>query len=220
MLASHQPGIARWQSRIVKDLSGTPRFEFATDLYNPRVSEALRSAVFDFCEATLETALTDAATAYAGLRGELIAGMEAGELNRELARRVQGVFLDPARAARIAVTESSRATHAGQLELARETGIVKGKKWLASSDCCDLCASLAAMGEIDLDAPFMVHAKGRRAYAVVMAPPAHVNCQCAMTEVVDYAAVQSGALDPGILQFGARVPSRASREAVGMPRAA
>jgi hypothetical protein len=181
------------------------------DLYNPRVTEAIRRAVFDFCQATLDTALTDARRAYQGLRAELIAGLEGGETNRELAARVRGVFMDPYRAARIARTESARAVHSGQLEYARETGIVSQKKWLASSDACDLCLKLAAMGAIDLDAPYFVHQKGHPAYRVVMHPPAHSFCMCSQLDVLNESAIGVASLPrpssysvPGVLRLPRR----------------
>lgn len=190
------------------------------DVYNPRVSEAIERAVFQFCEATLRTAIMEAEEAYAALRPQLKEGHEGGETYRELSRRVQGIFDDPKRAGRIAITESSRAVHAGQMELARETGIVGGKRWLASGDACDLCLKLAAMGTIDLDAPFHVHSTGAAAYRVVMHPPLHPNCFCTTTEIVDYAAVNAGAADLDILRFRARPPSRINREPVMPPMAA
>jgi hypothetical protein len=167
--------------------------------------------VFDFCQATLDTALTDARRAYQGLRAELIAGLEGGETNRELAARVRGVFLDPYRAARIATSEAQRAVHAGQIEYAKETGVVKAKKWLASSDACPLCLELGSMGPVDLDTPFYVHHTGSPAYRMVMHPPAHPFCMCSMTEVIDYAAIGAARLPkpqtssvPGVLRLPRR----------------
>ena len=80
---------------------------------------------------------------------------ESGEGVRfaQLVERVEGVF-DRAtneRAASIATTESTRAYLAGNVQSAKDSGVVTGAKVLLSSDPCPLCEEIAAQGEKDLD---------------------------------------------------------------------
>lgn len=77
----------------------------------------------------------------------------------------------------------SRAYHAGQELAAKQSGVVAGKRWLASSDACERCLALdgkvVALGE-----PFIVLPEGGP-YATVMYPPLHPKCQCSWTEVLN-----------------------------------
>ena len=153
---------------------------WAFDLFNPRVSEYIRSMVFDFVESTLATVHGDLDAAIAKLRGELQTGLERGEAIIRLNARVGVIFNDPFKAARIAQTESSRAMHAGQFMQATDHGAT-GKSWLASADVCELCLRMAAKGTIPIAEPFNVDPKGGT-YAVCMFPPIHPHCMCAMSE--------------------------------------
>jgi hypothetical protein len=74
--------------------------------------------------------------ALAELRSLLKRGLRRGDAVGYLARKVRQIFADPARAFRIATTESSRAMHGGALHAAKENPLVKKKEWLASSDAC------------------------------------------------------------------------------------
>ncbi len=152
------------------------------DVWNVKVEEAVRRATFAFCQSTNDTSVMLLSKALVKLREELIAGLKEGEATKKLTRRVNAIFADPERARVIAHSEASRATHHGQLMLAEESGIVRGKRWLASADACDICLPLAARGEIPLDEPFAVI--GRGPYSHVMFPPAHPNCMCAMEDVI------------------------------------
>jgi Phage Mu protein F like protein len=153
------------------------------DVFNPRVLEAIRDAVFAFCKVTNDTALTDVATAQQQLRQELSQGLEAGESLARLTARVGGIFRDPAKALMIAATESSRALHAGQAMAARESGVCSGLRWLASSDACDLCSPLDGK-EVAFGEAFFVASRGGP-YARVEHPPRHPHCMCTTTEVLD-----------------------------------
>lgn len=167
---------------VTKAVAPTVRVAF--DIFNPRVLDAVRAAAFTFCRETMETARTDLATSLVDLRKLLEAGLPRGESHRLLAKRVLEIFADPARAFRIAVTEGSRAIHTGNLLAAKESGVVRGKSLVASSDACDLCLDVAEKGTIPLDQPFYVEAKGGP-YAVVMTPPIHVHCFCSMNEEIE-----------------------------------
>jgi F like protein len=149
---------------------------FAPDfsVFNPRVLEAIRQAVFNFADSTNRTSTVALAKIGPSLREALATGLEQGESLAFITARVQEIFDDPARAQMIAASEASRAVHAGQLLAARESGVVQGKRWLASSDACDLCLPLDGK-EVGLDEDFAVDARGGP-YARVPYPPRHPHC--------------------------------------------
>lgn len=156
--------------------------EIAFDVFLPQVELAIQRQVYQFVESTLATAWTDAQGAYRSVRRELQEGLSDGEAQRSLFQRINRIFNDPARAARIAVTESSRAMHAGQLLAAQESGVVAGLRWLASSDACERCMELDGE-EVKLGTPFYVDPKGGP-YAVVTHAPLHPHCMCTTEEIL------------------------------------
>lgn len=176
-----------WQ--LNKDFAAQPRINLSFDVFNTRILEALDSAVFDFCRSTLETIRGEVATFRDRLRDELGHSLERGETLKQITQGVQSIFRDPSRAFTIATTETQRAVHGGQLLVAEESGIVKSKRWLASSDACDDCLALVQLGEVPLDKPFWVNPRGG-SYAVCMAPPLHPRCMCSLLEVVDHEALE------------------------------
>lgn len=157
--------------------------KFGFDIYRPESIEFIKTATYEFAASTMATATREANEAIADLRRALESGVSRGETVNEVNRRLFEIFADPNKAARIGVTESSRAVHQGQLVAAQESGVVTGLKWLASSDACKLCLELNGK-VVPLGRPFYVSPKGGP-YAIVTAPPRHVNCQCAATEVID-----------------------------------
>lgn len=163
--------------------AAAPDARIAFDLFNPQVIDAVDEAAFRFCRETMETARSDLADSLAKLRRALRGGLQRGDALRKLAEDVHRIFADPARAYRIAVTEASRAQHAGQLMAAKESGVVKKKSWLASSDACDLCLGIMEKGPVELHLPFWVDSKGGP-YATVHAPPAHPHCLLPETPVM------------------------------------
>lgn len=150
------------------------------NLLHPRVADALSRLVFNFCDETNRTSTMKLHQAFAALRRELQAGLEQGEANDRLAVRVGHIFADPGRAYTIARTEASRAVHTGQFIAAKESGIVKGKKWLAKSDACPRCRALAGK-VVALEEDFGYDA-GAGAYAHVLHPPLHPHCTCTWSE--------------------------------------
>lgn len=144
--------------------------------------EAVDRLTFDFCEATNRASRERLDLALEHLRQELAAGLEEGEVYARLTQRVAGIFADPHRAAAIAMTESSRAMHGGQFLMAEESGIVSGKRWLASSDACELCRGLNGQ-QVGLHADFAVIGSGP--YSRVPYPPAHPHCMCTWVEVIE-----------------------------------
>jgi hypothetical protein len=144
---------------------------FGFDVANPRVVEYIRSQIFFFIDSTNQTSAEL-------LRTALEESRIAGETPVELYRRVQKIFGNPYRSFMIGVTESSRSLHAGELVLARESGVVSGKTWLASGDACDRCLALDGITK-RLDEPFAVNGIGP--YAVCMHPGLHPVCHCSQT---------------------------------------
>lgn len=171
-----------------KNWTGSPGFDLAFDLFNPRVKTAVDEAVFSFCRATNETSTMELGAALDWLRESLKQGLEKGEAIRQLNARVQRVFDDPYRAARIGQSEAARAIHGGQFLADKESGVVVAKTWLASSDACDECLALNGK-EVPLEAPFYVWPKGGP-YAVVLYPPLHPHCMCTYESV--YGEPESG----------------------------
>lgn len=159
-----------------------PSLEIAFDVFLPQVELQLQRMVLQFVESTLRTAAVDAETAYQQTRAELMRGLSEGEALQSLNARVGQIFNDPMRAHRIAMTEASRAMHAGQAQAAAESGIVSGLKWLASSDACERCLELDGK-QVPLGSPFYVDPKGGP-YAVVEFPPLHPHCMCTAEEVL------------------------------------
>jgi hypothetical protein len=148
------------------------------------LATAVRTMAIELCDATLDTAAGNARAAVAKLRQEIARGLASQDTTAELAKRVQRVFRDPARAERIARTESSRALHLGQYHAALRSGVVVAKRWMAFGDCCAECAALDGK-QVDLSAPFLRRAGGRPAYRVVMFPPLHPACRCTWSEVLE-----------------------------------
>lgn len=143
------------------------------DLFDPRVLRAVDRATLRFCEETNATAVGDLKEAIRKLRELLKKGLERGKAIAQLAREIKRIFADPARAFRIAATETSRAIHGGALLNAKESALKLRKEWLASADACPACLELNGVRR-ELDEPFTV--EGRGPYARIMHPPLHPHC--------------------------------------------
>lgn len=167
----------RLPQRVIKNNIGVDY-----SLLDPKVLKAVDAAVLTFCQETNATVTGDLKVAIAKLRDEMKQGLSAGESVRALTARVRTIFTDPARAFRIATTESSRAMHAGQVMSWKETGNVIASRWLASPDACDACLALDGK-EVPLGKPFIILPKGGP-YAIVLFPPLHPHCFCDTTPVL------------------------------------
>jgi hypothetical protein len=150
----------------------------------------LRDLGIDQIALTIPTAQQDrfvasfgASTVYERTRAAIRAGVTGGEALKKITVRVGEIFNDPKKAQRIAMTETSRAMHAGQMQAAQESGIVKSLRWLASVDACDFCLELDGK-EVPIGQPFDVNPKGGP-YAAIYHPPAHPHCMCAAEEVIE-----------------------------------
>ncbi len=170
------------KKRHRKDFGEPPLPVAAFEVFDHRVLEFVRHWTYLFCDSTNQTSQDDVATAIARLRDELSAGLAQGEALQTLTRRVGSIFGDPERAQMIAATETSRAMHGGQLLAARESGLVRGLRWLASADACPKCLALDGK-EVALGEPFAIDPKGGH-YAVILHAPRHPRCQCTNVEVL------------------------------------
>ena len=140
------------------------------DVLNPAILDRLKTMTFQFAKSTNLTSAMRTEAAYAELRRVLSEGIERGEALKTLTGRVQEIYADPVRAQMVAATESSRALHDGQQEAAEEAGITQ-KRWLASSDACEICLELNGM-VIGIGDNFAVDADGGF-YADTPYPPRH-----------------------------------------------
>jgi SPP1 gp7 family putative phage head morphogenesis protein len=114
------------------------------------------------------------------MRDTMSSGLANGFSASEIAEAFEP-FFGRYRAETIAVTEASRAQHAGEIETYREMGVQR-KAWMASSDACDVCMGLDG-SEMGLDGAFHVHEGGRESYRVVKHPPLHPVCKCTIVPV-------------------------------------
>lgn len=154
---------------------------FDFEVFAPQVQTSIQQMALAFASSTNATSTRRLDEAYRDLRVELSTGLERGDAVANLTRRVRVIFADPVRARAIAQTEASRAMHAGQVEAAKQSKAVGGKKWLASSDACPLCLALDGK-EVGLDENFTVDGTGR--YAAIFSPPRHPHCACAQQLVI------------------------------------
>lgn len=174
-----------------------PRLGFGFDVFNPKILDQINNWTYQFCAATNATASADLQTTLDNLKKLILAGMSAGEVVRDLNAKVQQLFVHPMRAFRITTTEITRATNGGQLIAAKESGIVTGKVWLASSDACPKCLELDGK-EVGIDEAFFIDTKAQAPYQVIMHPPRHPSCMCSMTEVLSDVPTQTSAIPIGI----------------------
>ena len=145
-------------------------------LFFPRAEEAVGKLVLTFAEETNRTTHLQLVEARAKLRQELLEGLHEGEALTKLTARVRTIF-DTPRAYDIARTESNRAVSAGGLLAAQESGVVRGKTWVASREACSRCRALGGK-TVPLDRPFVVLTTGNPSYRIVMHSPLHTNCTC------------------------------------------
>lgn len=157
---------------------------YSTDfgLFNQDILTAVDRMTFDFCQATNDTATGTLEEVITELRAQMKEGLARSEAVLTLAKRVRKLFADPFRAHRIAVTESSRAIHGGELISAKKEGVVKRMRWQASSDACRQCLAIDGR-EVAPGDPFHVNPKGGP-YAFTYHPPLHPFCMCTQTPVL------------------------------------
>jgi HK97 family phage portal protein len=150
----------------------------------PNLREAVAKATMLFCQSTQESTSQEIGAALGQLRTQIAEGLEVGDVKNAMMERVQKVFdrLSNERAYQIGHTEASRAQHNGMIITAQESGVAKAKRWILSSDACEICRPLAGK-TVALDEPFMTDGTGP--YAAIDSPPRHPLCRCAMGLVVE-----------------------------------
>jgi hypothetical protein len=154
---------------------------------NERIREAVDMASMKFAKSTNDTTSMILSDAIAALRDELKAGLEEGDPIRAMTRRVQSVFdeAEKSRALTIASTEVSRATHQAQVLVGEASGVVVGYRWLLSDDACPVCMDIAEQNPVIKSGGTFATVGSNPDYSVIKFPPAHPNCRCAMTEILD-----------------------------------
>lgn len=113
------------------------------------------------------------------LRADVTAALEEGWSTDRLAQQLEANYaFSDVRADTIARTETATADVAGAMTGYRESGVVKGKRWLTAEDdlVSDECNDCARVEVIGLDDLFPTG---------VDAPPNHPNCRCAVVPVLD-----------------------------------
>jgi HK97 family phage portal protein len=192
MSAAARPFIETvWSDQMRESLVRLGRSDLTEiwNVANPKVREAIAQASMSFAESTNATTTLKLDEALAQVRAALIEGI-LGDENTipELTRRVGAIFdeAETYRAKQIAVTESSRAVHMAQRMSAIESGVVRGFKWLLAADACEICQDLAAKTADGISLTEVFGQNGTNpSYADIYCPPAHPNCMCSMTEILE-----------------------------------
>ncbi len=122
------------------------------------------------------------------IRAELIDARNLGLDATGTASKVRAVSgMAKERAMKIARTETIGALNSGALESAKQSEIVKQKKWLAALDESTRETHVDAHGQIvGLDEEFEVGFDSMLAPAQGSLPEENVNCRCTITEVLDF----------------------------------
>lgn len=162
-----------------------PVFEFT----NPEVQRYVDTA-------TVRLANGVNSTTVVRMRSLLEDGLQAGETVDQLSARIENLGYDPARSEMIARTESARAYMQGQEEAWKQSGVVKGKKWILAPDACEFCRAAAAQyadAPIPLGQSFYPQGATLAGdqggtmlldYSSVDGPPLHPQCRCALVPVL------------------------------------
>lgn len=100
-------------------------------------------------------------------------GWSLEQLQKEI--RERGEIAGRTRAMLISRTETAAAYSQGSIAAYRASGVVKQTEWLLGPDPCDICQGLDGL-KADLGEEF---ADG------ISAPPAHPNCTCALSPIVE-----------------------------------
>jgi SPP1 gp7 family putative phage head morphogenesis protein len=151
---------------------------------DPNLRRAVDSAALSLAQETQDTTSREITRALAETRQSLAEGLLAGEAGPLLRKRILAIFdqAETWRAERIARTEAIRAHHAAGAMSAKNSGVVAGSRWVASSDACPICLSLNGR-LVKVDDSFATIGK-HPIYSDVKFPPAHVHCGCSVIQVL------------------------------------
>ena len=160
---------------MIAQLGGDPSMRL---LAVPKLSDAVQQAALAFAESTLQTTNLEVDAAVAEVRRELQQGLPRGEANRKITEKIEGIFSDLSerRSYLIAETESARARHAGEVLMAKESGLTVRKKWIADGLACPTCSTLDGR-IVGLEEPFADDGRSGP-YSRIDHPPAHPACRC------------------------------------------
>jgi SPP1 gp7 family putative phage head morphogenesis protein len=164
LLYSIQDGAAQGEAALLELSIGVD-----WELVNVELSQWIRSHA-----GALATQLTEVTRR--SLAETIATWMQDGTGFPDLVGRVERI-VGPARAMRVAVTETTRAFAAGnRAAWKQQRDVVEARQWFTAEDelVCPVCAALN-MQVADLDKPFA---------GDIDDPPAHVNCRCITTPVV------------------------------------
>lgn len=167
---------------------------------NEFLRSAIRRSVLDFAVSTQKTfhdeLLENYASTLDAIRDELDKGrLQSGEAMPQLAKRIMQFFRDGnrARARRIAQTEATRAHHVAREQSARQSGVVVGWEWVATSASCPLCDAIASDSSspdgrrrVKIGQPF-AFVGSKSSYREVRFPPGHPHCRCTTRPILDAA---------------------------------
>lgn len=134
------------------------------------------------------------------LREALSEGVGKGESIAQLAKRVEGVYVDATgyRAERIARSEVLRASNFGTLEAYRQSGVVEAKEWLTAKDerVCPWCGpkdgTVKSLSDPFAEKGETLVGKNESGKTVkfnvgigdIDMPPLHPNCRCTLIPVL------------------------------------
>lgn len=173
----------------LKYITKNPELEGAFDVENPNVEEFINDYSYKFAEEVMDVTTED-------LQELFKQAMEGGESIRDITGRVKELFdgYSTARAELIARTETIRASNYAAIESYKQSGVVRAKEWLVTSDdrLCPLCQEMDGTvielddNFVDFEDEFTGGGETMTAdYEAVGGPPLHPNCRCTLIPVVD-----------------------------------
>lgn len=153
------------------------------------IMSAIQDAAMKLSQSVNETTSLEVDEAIARMHDAIQEGVAFGDSSEELTKSINAIFdrATESRARMIARTESARAIHMGQLMQIEEAGLKAKLFWELAESPCPICIAIAESTKngVDLGKSFAILGDANPAYAEVLCPPAHPNCQCTMTEVVE-----------------------------------
>jgi HK97 family phage portal protein len=126
-------------------------------------------------------------TTYVKVASKVNQGIINGDSIEQVASKIQATGLfDKKRAMLIARTETVSSLNAGHIEASRQSGVVKGKRWLTAVDGLERESHGRADGqERKLDELFDLDMERVQAPAMGSEPSENLNCRCTMIEILD-----------------------------------
>lgn len=122
------------------------------------------------------------------LKTSLGEGLENGEGIDDLAKRVEEIMADRIRSSAevIARTETTAAANGGTILSWQQSGVVRGKRWLAAMDSRTRTTHKAAHGQtVALDEDFHVGGATGQGPGMMSLAEEVCNCRCSLTAVMD-----------------------------------